>query len=260
MLVKKLVGLTIFLIFFLTGVAFAEMTGLDIMKKSDGIDDSKSQKSTMTMELVDKNGKIRSRKLVRIVKEVKEGNKSLTTFLDPKDIAGTSFLSFGYNEMGKPDDQWIYLPSIGKPRRVSAADKGEYFMGTEFTYDDQGDRNPEEDVHEIKGSETVNGKDCYKIISKPKDEDYMYSKKVNYVDKESFVQIKVDYYDEDEEFLKTRTARTKLIDNIWTPVWVEMKNHQKNRATVIKFDNVQYNLPIKNSMFTQRMLKKGLKE
>ncbi len=260
MLSKKLFVFTILSVFLLGGVAFGEMPALDIMKKSAEVDNSKSQKSTMTMDLVDKNGKIRSRKLVRIVKEVKEGKKSLTSFLEPKDIAGTSFLSYEYDAVGKADDQWLYLPSLGRVRRVSASDKGEYFMGTEFTYDDQGDRNPEEDTHELKGSETVDGKDCYKIISIPKDEDYMYSKKISYVDKESFLQIKVDYYDEDEEFLKTRSAKLKLIDSIWTPTWVEMKNHQKNRATIIKFDNVQYNLPTKDNLFTQRMLKKGLKE
>ena len=54
---KKLIGLTIFLILFLGGTANAEMTALDIMQKTAEIDNSKSQKSTMKMELIDKNGK-----------------------------------------------------------------------------------------------------------------------------------------------------------------------------------------------------------
>lgn len=260
MVAKKMIVCVIISIFLICSSAFGEMTALDIMKKSNEVDNSKSQKATMKMELIDKNGKIRVRKLVRVVKDFSDATKSLTTFLEPKDIAGTSFLSYEYTKAGKADDQWLYLPSLGRVRRISASDKGEYFMGTEFTFDDQGERNPEEDTHKLLGNETINGKDCWKIESIPKEEDYMYSKKMVFVDKESFIQIKTDYYDEDEEFLKTRSIKSKLIDGIWTPVWVEMKNHQKNRATVISFDNVQYNIAVKNTMFTQRMLKKGLKE
>lgn len=260
MFAKKLTGLIFVAIFLLGGIAYGEMTAIEIVKKAAAVDDCKSQKLTMKMELVDKNGKIRVRELIRIVKEVPEGKKTLTSFIAPADIQGTSFLSYEYNKAGKNDDQWLYLPSLGKVRRISATDKGEYFMGTEFTFDDQGERDPEEDNHKLEGSETVDGMDCYKITSTPKDEDYMYSKIVLYVDKKTFVQIKIDYYDEDEELLKTRSVKTKLIDGIWTPIWVEMKNHQKNRATVLSFNNVEYNKPIKASMFTQRMLKKGLKK
>lgn len=263
MTAKKIFSLTVLAVFLAAGMAYGEMTGLDIIKKSKAVDDDgKTMKSTTIMELVDKNGKKRVRRLVRLLKKYPDGEKSLTTFLEPPDVKGTGFLVWSYDEIDKNDDQWLYLPALRKVRRISSTSKGDYFMGTEFTYDDMGgERKTEEDNHKLEGSETIDGKDCYKVISTAKDEDYMYSKRVQWIDKESFLEMKVDFYDEDEELLKIMTRKDiKKIDNIWTGMWLEMKNVQKNRATIVKFGGVQYNLPIKDSMFTQRMVKKGIKE
>ncbi len=263
MTARKIITLTIIAVFLAGSMAYGEMTGLDIIKKTVAVDDEgKTMKSTTIMELVDKKGKKRVRKLVRLLKKFTDGEKSLTTFFEPADVKGTSFLVWTYDEIGKNDDQWLYLPAMKKIRRISATSKGDYFMGTEFTYDDMGgERKPEEDNHKLAGSETINGKDCYKIITTSKDEDYMYSKRIQWIDKKSFLEVKVEFYDEDEELLKIMTRKDiKKIDNIWTGMWLEMKNVQKNRATIVKFENVKYNLPVKDTMFTQRMVKKGIKE
>jgi len=42
-------------------------------------------------------------------------------------------------------------------------------MGSDFTYDDLGDRHPSEDNHRLVRSETVNGEDCWVVESIPKD-------------------------------------------------------------------------------------------
>jgi len=243
----------------LTGLAYGEMSGFEIMKKVDDRDDGETRKSTAEMILISKTGKQRVRETVSISKDVPEGTKTISTFLKPADVEGTSFLQYTYDELGKDDDQWLYLPSLKKVRRITASNKGDYFMGTEFTYDDMGDRKPEEDDHKLVGTEAINNRQCYKVVSIPKEEDYMYGKKVQWIDKETYLPLKVEFYDEDQELLKIMTASDPvMIDNIWVTKEYEMKNIQKGRSTVIKTKDIKFNLPVEDSMFTKRMLKKGI--
>ncbi|MBW1901019.1 MAG: outer membrane lipoprotein-sorting protein [Deltaproteobacteria bacterium] len=261
MFTKKIFVFTVCATFILTGIAYGEMSGLEIMKKVDDRDDGDTRKSTAEMILVSKSGKQRVRETVSISKDVPEGTKSISTFLKPADVAGTSFLQYTYDEIGKDDDQWLYLPSLKKVRRITSSSKGDYFMGTEFTYDDMGDRKPEEDNHKMLGTETVNGRECYKVLSTPKEEDYMYAKKIAWIDKSTYLPLKVDFYDEDEELLKVMTTSDpEMVDNIWVTKEIEMKNVQKGRATLIKTKDIQFNVPVKDNMFSKRMLKKGIKE
>lgn len=258
---KKIFALTACTIFFLTGVAYGEMSGLEIMQKVDDRDDGETRKSTAEMILVSKSGKQRVRETVMVSKDVPEGTKTISTFLKPADVEGTSFLQYTYDEIGKDDDQWLYLPSLKKVRRITSSSKGDYFMGTEFTYDDMGDRKPEEDNHKLLGTENINGRECYKVLSTPKEEDYMYSKKIGWIDKATYLPLKVEFYDEDEELLKVMTTSDpEAIDNIWVTKDIDMKNVQKGRATMIKTKDIQFNLPVKDSVFSQRMLKKGIKK
>ncbi len=243
------------------GIACGEMSGLEIMQKVDDRDDGDTRKSTAEMILISKSGKKRVRETVAITKDVPGGEKSISTFVKPADVAGTSFLQYSYDEIGKDDDQWLYLPSLKKVKRISASSKGDYFMGTEFTYDDLGDRKPEEDNHKLLGTENIRDRECYKVLSTPKEEDYMYSKKIQWIDKDNYLPLKVEFYDEDEELLKIMTTSDpETVDNIWVTKDFEMKNVQKGRATIIKTRDIQFNLPFKDGMFTQRMLKKGIKK
>ncbi len=261
MFVKKFFVFTVCVTFMLTGIAHGEMSGFEIMKKVDDRDDGDTRKSTAEMILVSKTGKKRIRELVGISKDFPEGTKTISTFLKPADVAGTSFLQYTYDEIGKDDDQWLYLPSLKKVRRITSSSKGDYFMGTEFTYDDMGDRKPEEDSHKLLGNENINARECYKVLSVPKEEDYMYGKKIAWIDKATFVPLKVEFYDEDEELLKVMTTSDpEMVDNIWVTKDINMRNVQKRRATLIKTSDIQFNLPVEDSAFTQRMLKKGIKK
>jgi len=261
MVTKKIFAFTICVSFLLAGIARGEMSGLEIMQRVDDRDDGDTRKLSSEMILVSKSGKQRVRETVMIAKDCPEGTKKLSTFLKPADVAGTSFLQYNYDEIGKDDDQWLYLPSLKRVKRISASSKGDYFMGTEFTYDDLGDRKPEEDDHDLLGTDNINGRVCYKVLSIPKEEDYMYGKKIQWVDKETDIRLKVEFYDEDDELLKVMTAsKPEMVDKFWVTKEIVMKNVQKGRATIIKTGDIQFNLPYKDNLFTQRTLKKGIKK
>ena len=47
-------------------------------------------------------------------------------------------------------------------------------MGSDFTYDDLGDRHPDEDNHKLVREESIDGNNCYVVESTPKATGYVF--------------------------------------------------------------------------------------
>jgi len=144
-------------------------------------------------------------------------------------------------------------------RRISASNKCDYFMGTDFTYDDMGERKVEEDQHTLVRSEAFKNADCYVVKSVPREKGYIYSKKLTWVDKKQWIPLKVDYYDRKERLLKTLNTDWQLINEIWSWEKAEMKNHRTGHRTIIEIGEIEINVGLKESDFTERVLKRGYK-
>ena len=159
----------------------------------------------------------------------------------------------------KADDQWIYLPALKKVKRISSDSKSDYFMGSDFTYDDLGDRKLDADIHKLLREETVDGIDCFVVESISKDEDYMYSKTITWIRKSNFVGLKKDFYDEDDELLKTLSIKKlEEISGLWIITHSEMENVQKNHKTSMELSTIKINTGVPASKFTERMMMRGL--
>ena len=236
-----------------------KLTGYDIMKKVYDRPTGDEMEANLTMTLINSKGNKRVRKIKQFVKDFGNVEKKIMFFISPADVKNTSFMNWSYDKAGKDDDQWIYLPALKKVKRISSDSKGDYFMGSDFTYDDLGDRKPEDDNHKILRTEKINGLDCYVIESTPKDEDYMYSKTITWVVKDRWYGVKKEFFDEDGEHLKTLTLRkAEKIKGFWIITSVEMNNVQKNHKTIMELSNVKINSGISKRYFSERMMKRGL--
>ena len=147
-----------------------EERGLEIAieaeKRESGFGDFTSE---LNMTLRNRHGE-ESTRLIRVkTLEVNgDGDKSLSIFDTPRDVKGTAFLSFSHKE--GPDDQWLYLPAARKTRRISAADRGDYFLGTDFTFEDvdnEGKHELEDYTRRTVGFEQVDGHHCDVMESEP---------------------------------------------------------------------------------------------
>lgn len=148
---------------------------------------------------------------------------------------------------------------LKKVKRISSDSKSDYFMGSDFTYDDLGDRHPSEDTHKLLREENLDGEDCYVVESIPKEEDYMYSKTVTWVSKDKWIGLKKDFYDEDGEHLKTLSVgKFEKIDGYWTILNSNMHNIQKDHKTLMELKDVKINTGIQDRQFTERIMRRGL--
>lgn len=237
--------------------AMGQLTGSQIIEKVYNNPAGDDTQGSMTMTLTNSRGEQRIRTLSQFIKDDGTTEKKIMFFITPADVKNTSFMNWSYSD-GRSDDQWIYLPALKRTKRISSDGKSDYFMGSDFTYDDLGDRHPDMDDHKLLREETLEGKACYVVESTPKDGDYMYSKTVTWVMKDNFLGLKREFFDDRNALLKVLSIQKfDKVDGFWTILETKMHNVQKDHTTVIKFTEVQKNKGIPDSKFTERSMTLG---
>ena len=238
----------------------AQISGRKIMENVYYRPTGKDIQSELTMALINSRGDQRERQIKQFIKDFGKEEKKIMFFLSPADVRNTSFLSWSYDEEGRDDDQWIYLPALKRVKRISSDSKSDYFMGSDFTYDDLGDRHPSKDNHRLLREETLSGEPIYVVESVPKDPEYMYSKTVSWIVKDKWIGLKREFYDEDGELLKVLTVKSyDKIGGYWVLLHFEMHDVQKDHTTKMLLENVQIEKGIDDSYFTERMMKRGIR-
>ena len=236
-----------------------ELTGLQIIENVYNRAVGEDMKADLRMTLTNSSGDSRIREIKQFSKDFGDLEKKIMFFVSPADVKNTSFMNWSYEEEGKDDDQWIYLPALKKTKRISSDSKSDYFMGSDFTYDDLGDRQPNQDVHKLLREEKLNGEDCYVVESVSKDKDYMYSKTITWIIKDKWIGLKKEFYDEDEELLKIlKVNKYEDIGGFWIITNTEMKNEQKDHKTIMILKNVKINTGIDDGKFTERIMTRGI--
>ena len=186
-----------------------------------------------------------------------DGDKSLTVFNKPKDIKGTAFLNYSHS-VGA-DDQWLYLPSLKRVKRISSRNKSGPFMGSEFSFEDLSSFEIEKYTYNYLGDELVAGMDSFKVEQYPTDENSGYSKRIVWVDKDEYRIVKVEFYDRKKSLLKTLSYNDfKLyLDKYWRVKQMTMVNHQSGKSTVITWENYQFQQGLNEKDFNKNALKRA---
>jgi uncharacterized protein len=220
--------------------------------------------SDATFRLMNKSGQERVRKTFGTTKLQANGvdNMRMTRFLSPPDVKGTVTLLIEHAD--KDDDIWIYLPALKKVRRLVASNKKDSFVGTDFTYGDVIGHKPGDWKHKIVKEETLDNRSVWVVESLPKNDDILsnsgYSKRINWIDKESFLPLKSEFYDDAGELLKTSTfSDIKLMDkerNRWQAMKLEAQNVQTGHKTIIQFENLKVNQGVQDNYFTTRYMER----
>jgi outer membrane lipoprotein-sorting protein len=191
-------------------------------------------------------------------KDGPRGARTVVVFQSPANVAGTRFLTMD-NETGGSDN-WIYLPALGKVRRIAASESGGSFMGTDFSYDDISfmSRDTDRDNHSVLREENLNGRACYVIQSLPRDTDAPYSRTLTWVDKSSSLIYKSEFYDRRGSLLKImEMSDYREVQGQLTPMQTKISTVAAGTSTTIFIDVIRYNSPIPESVFTTAFLETG---
>jgi outer membrane lipoprotein-sorting protein len=214
--------------------------------------------SRSRMVITAKNGSTSERLLDQYSKDGPNGGRTVIVFQRPANVAGTRFLTM--DTASGTTDQWIFLPELGKIRRIAASESGGSFMGTDFSYDDISsvDRDAALDTHTLLREETLNGNACHVIQSIPKDSSFQYSKTISWIDKESYLIYKTEMYNRRGELTKTmEMSAFKDIQGRMTPMQTKISTVGAGTSTTIYMEIMKYDDPIPEAVFTTAYLETG---
>ena len=114
-------------------------------------------------------------------------------------------------------------------------------------------------THKIIADEVINDRDCYKIELIPlENAAVVWGKIYKWISKEEFLQMKSEYYDEDNYLIKTELAYDiKTMDGRVIPSRFELiPEEEEGQKTVVVMNDIQFNKPIPDSFFSQQNMKR----
>lgn len=245
----------------------SEMSALDIIGHVNARQDGEHVTRSLTLELTDRRGIKRVEKTQGYRKYFGEEKRTVLFYTEPSNVRGTGFLTFDYVDSDQDDDQWLYLPALRKIRRISSSNRGDYFLGTDLTYEEIKKENKietEDYVFRLLGESTQDGHKVFDVEATPVDGDVAkelgYSKVLLHVDPNIWMSRKSEFWDLNGNRLKT-VANTSIvqIDGIWTTLEISVENHKTEHKTLLLFSDVDYATPIDDEVFTQARLRRGLR-
>ncbi|MDR0663957.1 MAG: outer membrane lipoprotein-sorting protein [Helicobacteraceae bacterium] len=236
----------------------------EIMKKVDERDKGDLMSADMRMTLIDGANRVRERVMRQFKKEDGDLTKKAIFFIEPSDVKNTGFLTF--DRKSGDDDQWLYMPSLRKTKRIARSDQSGSFMGSDFSYNDLNDRNLDDYTYVLQGEREANGAMCWTIEATPKDakiiETTGYTKTIALVRKDNFVIVRAVNYESKRGRVKFFDApKLEQIDGIWQPLELRMSVKQDNvvvHSTILRFENVRFNQKLDDEFFTIRGIERGL--
>ncbi len=237
----------------------------DIVARINSRDDGQQVSRVLKMELVDRRGKSRVRETMGYRRYFGDEKRTVLFYQSPANVKGTGFLTYDYPRAETDDDQWLYLPALRKVRRISASDRGDYFLGTDFTYEDIKKETKiaiEDYTFSTLGTEEVDGHLTYLLEGTPINsetaEELGYSRVLWRIDPEIWMSRKIEMWDVNGNSLKTlRNEDIENIQGIWTTLKLTAVNHKTGHLTIFTFSEVDYQAPVDDSMFEQRALRRG---
>lgn len=210
-----------------------------------------TETATMEMVITDNRGRTRSRTMLSW-NESNDISNSLIVFSDPGNVRGTGFLSV--TENGNTT-QRLYLPTVGRIQVIGTSERGDRFMGSDFTYEDLGDQDP--DNYEFEWLEEY--EDYYRVrASKPESDQY---DAVEFeIQKETYALQTIHYFNDAGEKIKRLEAEgfEQLTDRFWSPSKMTMYDLREDRKTEITWKNRTINAEIEEWRFTERGLRRGI--
>lgn len=240
------------------GANTAEDKGLQIAIEVDRHDQGWVDTSTnMKMVLRNRQGDESIREIrIKSLEVDGDGDKSITIFDTPKDVRGTSFLS--YSHAITPDDQWLYMPALKRVKRINSANKSGPFMGSQFAYEDLASFEVDKYKYKYIKDDSLNGNETFVVENHPLYQHSGYTRQLVWIDKERYIPLKVEYYDRKNGLLKTLqlTDYKQYLDKYWRAHKQSMKNHQSGKTTFLTFSNYQFKKGLSDKNFTRNSLKR----
>jgi hypothetical protein len=177
-------------------------------------------------------------------------SKAVLRFTAPPEVKGVGLLIV--NHPDRASDQWMWRPNIGREQRIALQDRSTRFFGTDFSFEDLEERDVGQFDFKLEGGEGG----AWKVQSIPK-KSSQYTHSFLWVKKDNYTIVKAESYNKKGLVRSIDYRDFELAKGIWTARTIEVDDVTRNSRTVLKYDKLEYNLPMKDADFTLDALRRG---
>lgn len=249
----RLFGLLLFLFFpFILSAQDQDQRAREIFEEVEERRNKITYEQTdMQMVIYDSRGRTRNRTITSYSYAKDEEEKSLLIFEKPANVKGTGFLTLSD---GNEEVQKLFLPALGRVQTITASQKGDRFMGSDFTYEDLGDQNPDDYTFEL-----ISEDEQTAVLRAVKKENSQYAYVKFYIHTGRYALEKAEYFNENNEMIKRLEAEdfTNVDQDVWRANKMTMFDLRENRKTELAWSNRTINKTIPAWRFTERVFRRS---
>ena len=211
------------------------------------------------MVITDNGGGTREREF-RILRKntVDDTQKFYVYFMEPADVRRQVFMVWKEVEQGKDDSRWLFLPALNLVKPIAPGDKRTSFVGSDFVYEDVSGRALWEDTHEL-----VEETDTQYIVKNtPKNPGAVdFSEYTVAIDKTTFLPVNAEYLDKNGKlFRRVEATKIETVQGFPTVIESRVDDIARGGHTINSFSNIQYDIGLKEMIFTERFLRRPPRE
>ena len=190
-----------------------------------------------------------------------EGDRSIITFSQPRDVRGTALLTHSKIEP-EDDSQWIFLPAVKRVKRISSSNRTGKFVSSEFSYEDLGSEEVADNDH-IWLEDAACAHDaaltCAAVESRPKNRKSGYSRRVSFIDLAEYRVQRIDFYNRRGDLEKTLEFQDyrQYEGKFWRAHVMVMQNHQTGKSTRLSWGDYSFRQGLTARDFTPQGLPKA---
>lgn len=231
-----------------------------LMERSEAQTKPHTERTTYTMELLDAAGDIeQTRTLEVFYKRYPDHEVTLQKFLSPPVLEDTGMMIV---DSGNPtNDIWLYLPATRRLRRISGAEKSNWYLGTQFTYEDFEDYNLDAYSFTLLEETTCQESARCSVVeavatAETEKQATGYGKKVYWIEKESLYPVRVDYFDaQGNEVKRLTTSGLTKVGAYWRPTETVMSDLRNGRRTRVLANRRETDLDLDDYYVSKRYLR-----
>ena len=221
-----------------------------IQEAEDQINGEESSISKMSMTIVRPTWQ----RTVEFKSWIKGEEYALTLITAPASEKGQTYLKRG-NEM------WNWNPSISRLIKLPPSMMSQGWMGSDYTNDDilKESSIVDDYHHSFIGEEAIEGRMCHKIrMDAREDAAVIWGHQVRWIDKENFIFMKAELYDEDGYLVRTELGKEiQRMDGRLIPTHLELlPEEEEGHKTIVEIVEIEFNVDIRDNFFSQQNMKR----
>ncbi len=238
----------------LTALVLVGQDATEIAQKAQERTLSKSEHYTGTLQVIDAHRKITEKRWIFDRIGSHGDSKSILRFTAPPEVKGVALLVV--NHPDRASDQWMWTPALERDRRIALQDRSARFFGTDFSFEDLEERDVNQFSYKLLGEEAMSGAACWKLESRPKQSKAsQYTSSQLWIRKDNYAILRIDHFKKGTVTRRIEYSEIENIQGIWTPRTIAVEDTGRNSRTVMKVENLKYNLPLQDSEFTIEALR-----